>query len=145
LRRQQLRKRRPAHAAKNLPGVEGDDLGGRTNRLRLDLLVSSTKLQPIFFASICGVDLAAPRRPFRAMPENALRRWFEWLPPRESTSWPARSAPARACAYEIAEDAQSGAARRRESDLPDARPSRSRQAQQHDRAVALAALSLSDL
>ena len=38
-------------------------------------LFNSTKLQPIFFASILpSVDLPAPRRPISAMPANDIRR-----------------------------------------------------------------------
>ena len=109
-------------------------------------LLSSTKLQPIFFASILpSVDLPAPRRPIRAMPANDIC-----------------AAPTCAAAGKDVLGLRDLARRRLAQEVADDRPVRRRlgcgnqvfemrahrvrdPAQQHDRDVALAAFELRDI
>src|SRR5216683_50410 len=61
-------------------------------------LFSSTKLQPIFLASILPrVDLPAPRKPIRAMPANDIRRCAE-----APLAWPERTSLACAIWFGVA-------------------------------------------
>src|ERR1700694_4737549 len=101
-------------------------------------LFSSTKFQPIFFASILpSVDLPAPRKPIKAMPANDIRRCAD-------APWPARMSLACASWFGVALRTRSRLTGR--DQILETRAHRVRHpAQQHDRDVALAAFELGDV
>ena len=104
LRASNCRQRGLLHAPKTFLAVERDDLGDRQAVLASISLFSSTKLQPIFFASILpSVDLPAPRRPIRAMPANDIRRCAEAPLARENILG-LRDLVRRRLAQEVADD-----------------------------------------
>ncbi len=109
-------------------------------------LLSSTKLQPIFFASILpSVDLPAPRRPISAMPENDILRCAE-APPPASSILGLRDLARRRLAQEIADHRPVRRGFGGGNEIFQMRAHRVRHpAQQHDRDVALAAFELRDI
>ena len=109
-------------------------------------LLSSTKLQPIFFASILpSVDLPAPRRPISAMPANDVCRCADAPLPDENVLG-LRDLVRRGLAQEVAHHRPVRRGLAGGNQVFEMRAHRVRHpAQQHDRDVALAAFELGDI
>ena len=109
-------------------------------------LFSSTKLQPIFFASILpSVDLPAPRRPISAMPAKDGRRVRGDAAAGENV-FGLRDLARRRLAQEIADHGPVRRGLAVGNQILEMRAHRVRHAaQQHDRDVALAAFELRDI